>query len=202
MVTHKSVKALRDGTAKTTAATVDLLKEERRARRELAERLKALEATTSLGVGVGTVNGLARKQVDGFVDFLREQSVVGLAIGLVLGTQLKALVDSIVNNFISPLIGMLMPGQQALADKAFVVHALGKTSQPFKWGHIVTTLISFLAVAAVVYALFKLLRLERLSKKPADDKKDAKAKDDKAEAGKPAKKKVVSAAASDKKVKR
>jgi large conductance mechanosensitive channel len=201
MVASKSVKTVKASAAKTAAMTSDLLKEERRARRELATRLKVLEATAPIGAGVGAMNGMARKQVDGFVDFLREQSVVGLAIGLVLGTQMKMLVDSIVNNFISPLIGLLLPGKGALADKSFIIHAFGKVSQPFRWGQIVTTLISFVAVAAVVYALFKLLRLDRLAKKPADDKKAEKSEKDKS-ASKKAVVTKVAKTASNKKAKK
>lgn len=186
MVIEKTTHTIKSGAAKTVSATADLLAEERRARRELASRLKILESAP----GVGTVNGLARKQVNGFVDFLREQSVVGLAVGLVLGTQLKQVVDSIVNNFISPLIGLLLPGQEALVDKAFVIHAFGKTSKAFGWGQIVTTLISFIAVAAVVYAVFKILRLDRLAKKPAAPATDDKGKKDAKAAGKESSKKA------------
>src|SRR6476619_4079274 len=74
---------------------------------------------------------LAREQLDqipapkrkrpfsGFVSFVREQGVVGLAIGLVLGTQVKVLVDQIVVSFINPLLGILLPGNNALVDKTF-----------------------------------------------------------------------------------
>lgn len=116
------------------------------------QRLKALDK-----VGVG-------KQVGGFMNFLREQSVVGLAIGLVLGTQAKVLVDQLIASFINPIVGLLLPGQGTLKEKIFVVEWNGKTAQ-FGWGAFVLSLLTFVIVAAVVYYVFKGLKLDRLDKK-------------------------------------
>jgi large conductance mechanosensitive channel len=129
---------------------------ERRAARAEAkiDRLKAAVAN----------DNLVRKQVRGFVDFLREQSVVGLAIGLVLGTQAKALVDQMVKSFFDPLIGLLLPGQGSLNQKTFTL-TLGDKSATFNWGAFVISLLTFVIVAAVVYYVFKGLRLDKLDKK-------------------------------------
>lgn len=107
------------------------------------------------------------KQIHGFVDFLREQSVVGLAIGLVLGTQAKALVDQLIASFINPLVGLLLPGQGTLKDKVFTLHIAHKTGT-FGWGAFVVSILTFLVVAAVVYFVFKGLKLDKLDKKKED----------------------------------
>lgn len=167
MATNKNAKQT---SAKTSSS--ELLKEERRLARELKTRLKAIENKANVDVATN----VARRQVSGFVDFIREQSVVGLAVGLVLGTQLKQLVDSIVANFISPLLALIMPGKDALEDKAFVIHAFGKASQPFGWGKVLLTFISFVAVALLVYAVFKILRLDKLAKKQDEPKEEKKGK--------------------------
>ena len=117
-----------------------------------AEKLKRLDR-----VGVS-------RRVRGFVEFLREQSVVGLAIGLVLGTQAKALVDQLIASFINPLVGLLLPGQGTLDKKEFLVHLNGKTAA-FRWGAFAIAVLTFVIVAAVVYFTFKGLRLDRLDKK-------------------------------------
>lgn len=104
------------------------------------------------------------KQIHGFVEFLREQSVVGLAIGLVLGTQAKVLVDQLIASFINPLVGLLLPGQGTLKDKVFTFHWNDKTAT-FGWGAFVISLLTFVVVAAVVYFVFKGLKLDRLDKK-------------------------------------
>lgn len=103
-------------------------------------------------------------QLAGFMIFVREQGVVGLAIGLVLGTQVKTLVDQMVISFINPIVGLVLPGEGTLAEKAFSLSLNGKT-QDFLWGAFVSQFISFMTVAAVVYFVFKALHLEKLDKK-------------------------------------
>jgi large conductance mechanosensitive channel len=103
---------------------------------------------------------------NGFVEFLREQAVVGLAIGLVLGTQAKQIVDSLTTNFINPIVGLVTPGGGDLAKKTFVVHHGDKVGT-FGWGAFAATLIDFIIVAAVIYFVIKGLRLDKLDKKKA-----------------------------------
>jgi large conductance mechanosensitive channel len=100
----------------------------------------------------------------GFINFMREQGVVGLAIGLVLGAQIKSLVDQMVASFINPLVGLLLPGKGSLAEKSFHL-SLGFKGQDFLWGAFVAQLISFIAVAAIVYYVVKGLKLDKLDKK-------------------------------------
>lgn len=100
----------------------------------------------------------------GFVDFLREQSVVGLAIGLIIGAQTKSLADQLIASFINPLLGLVMPGKGALDQQTFVVHLNDKTAT-FAWGSFIAVLLSFMTTAAVVYFVFKFLKLDRLTKK-------------------------------------
>lgn len=105
-----------------------------------------------------------RHPFTGFIGFVREQGVVGLAIGLVLGTQVKTLVDQLVASFINPLVGLLLPGGGTLIEKKFYVRMNGK-GQDFLWGAFASQLISFITVAAIIYFVFKGLRLDKLDKK-------------------------------------
>lgn len=100
----------------------------------------------------------------GFTNFVREQGVVGLAIGFVLGVQVKSLVDQLVSSFINPMLGLLLPGQGNLAQKHFALTLNDKT-QGFAWGAFVFQLITFTLVAAIIYFVFKGLKLDRLDKK-------------------------------------
>jgi large conductance mechanosensitive channel len=133
-------------------------------RAELAEtRAKRAEATLARLKQRTSVMSQAR----GFIDFLREQSVVGLAIGLVLGTQAKALVDQLITSFINPLTGLLLPGDGTLKQKVVTMTFNGKTAQ-FGYGAFLSSLLTFLIVAAVVYYVFKGLGLDKLDKKKED----------------------------------
>jgi len=109
------------------------------------------------------------KVFGGFIDFLREQSVVGLAIGLIIGAQVKSLADQLIASFINPLVGLVLPGTGALDQKTFVLH-LNHKSAVFAWGSFMVVLLSFITTAGVVYFVFKFLKLDKLTKKK-DDKK-------------------------------
>jgi large conductance mechanosensitive channel len=95
----------------------------------------------------------------GFIDFVRERGVMGLAIGFILGGAISKTVASLVEDIINPLIGLAM-GRINLADKAFT---LGSAS--IKYGSFISAIINFTIIAAVVYFGFKILRLEKLDKK-------------------------------------
>ncbi len=130
----------------------------------------AQPATARLRRGIATIpyaertTGVVNKQLTGFVDFIREQSVVGLAIGLVMGTQIKQVVDALIASFINPLVGLLLPGKGGLDQKKIIVQWHDKTAD-FTWGSFVLTMISFTIVAAVIYFTFKALKLDKLTKK-------------------------------------
>lgn len=109
-------------------------------------------------------DGRVKRHISGFMLFVREQGVVGLAVGLVLGTQIKMLVDQIVASFINPFVGLILPGGGTLAEKTFSL-TLGNKTADFTYGAFLSTLISFLAVAAVVYFIIKGLKLDKLDKK-------------------------------------
>ncbi len=105
-----------------------------------------------------------KRQFHGFADFIREQAVLGLAVGFVLGTQVKTLVDQMVASFINPLLGLLLPGKGSLAEKHFMITWSDK-AQTFNWGAFVSQLITFLIVALVVYMIVHNLKLDKLDKK-------------------------------------
>ncbi len=102
---------------------------------------------------------IIKGKVSGFMDFIREQGVVGLAIGFVLGGAVSKTVSSLVDNIINPLVGLAM-GKVDLVDKAIVVG-----NATIKWGAFVSTIIDFVIIAAVVYFGFKALGLDKLDKK-------------------------------------
>lgn len=107
-----------------------------------------------------------KNQGDGFLTFVREQGVVGLAVGLAIGTAAGATVKDIVNQLISPLVALLTQGIDLnslkwvleKADKHHGEVAIG-------WGAIVSSIITLLATAFVVYLIVHLAKLDRADKK-------------------------------------
>jgi large conductance mechanosensitive channel len=100
----------------------------------------------------------------GFVDFIRDQGVVGLAIGIVLGTQVKTLVDSFVVAMVNPLLGLVLPGNGDLGQKALRISD-GSKLAVFAWGAFLMQLISFVIVVGIVYFVIHGLKLDKLDKK-------------------------------------
>ncbi len=98
------------------------------------------------------------EKMQGFINFIREQGVVGLAVGFILGGAVSKTVSSLVDNVVNPLIGLAL-GRVDLAEKSIT---LG--SATLKWGSFLSSVIDFLIVAAVVYFAVKCLRLDRLDK--------------------------------------
>lgn len=102
--------------------------------------------------------------MQGFVDFVREQGVVGLAVGLVLGVASKSVVDSLVANIFNPIIGLLTGGG-SLGSKAVCLN--DACTSKLGYGQVISDLLSFVIVAAVVYFVVKGLKLDKLDKKKA-----------------------------------
>jgi len=96
----------------------------------------------------------------GFLDFIRKQGVVGLAIGFILGGAVSKVVSALVEDILNPLVGLLLGGATSLTAASF---AVGPSK--FMIGHFVSILLDFAMVSAVVYFVFKRLGLERLDKK-------------------------------------
>jgi len=95
-----------------------------------------------------------------FKEFLKEYKVVGLAIGFVMGIASTALVKSLVDNVIMPLISPLVPAGKW--EEA--VLTIWKFNM--KWGAFVSELINFLIIAFVVFLIAKfIMKEEKVGKK-------------------------------------
>lgn len=94
------------------------------------------------------------KEIKGFIEFIREKGVVGLAIGFLLGGAITKLVTSLVTDIINPILGLVL-GVVGNLDDQFLV--IGKSK--IAWGSFVNNVINFLIIAFVVYYGVKLLRV-------------------------------------------
>ncbi|KKS17303.1 MAG: large-conductance mechanosensitive channel-like protein [candidate division WWE3 bacterium GW2011_GWA1_41_8] len=96
----------------------------------------------------------------GFLTFIREQGIIGLAMGFVLGGSVSKLVTSFVNDIINPIIGI---GLGKVGQLNSLVIPLGPAR--IMIGNFISVLIDFLIIAGTVYFIFKQLKLDRLDKK-------------------------------------
>lgn len=95
-----------------------------------------------------------------FKEFLNEYKVMGLAVAFIIGVAATALVQSLVNNVIMPIITPFIPGG-AWQEAKF---ALGPIV--ISWGAFLGALINFIVVAFVVFMIAKMvMKEEKVSKK-------------------------------------
>ncbi len=94
-----------------------------------------------------------------FMEFIRTQGVVGLAVGFILGRAVSDLVGSIVNDLINPIIGIALRNIGDLSALSFKILDAEVT-----YGKFISVLINLIIVALVVYFGVKKLGLDRLDK--------------------------------------
>jgi len=107
----------------------------------------------------------APKWLQGFIGFVREQGVVGVAVGLILGISIKSVADSVVTNIINPLIKMLGSGEAVTSNYACLKSVDGICQNKLAYGALFGDIMSFIIMAAVVYFMVKSLKLDKLDKK-------------------------------------
>ncbi|HEY4161203.1 MAG TPA: MscL family protein [Candidatus Saccharimonadales bacterium] len=106
---------------------------------------------------------IVREQVGGFVQFIRERAVVGVAIGFIVGLQAQTLIKQLVDSFITPFLALLLG--RDLQSRRFAVGSSGPDQVQFQWGAFVYALVDFMVVLLFIYLIVKIFKLDRLDKK-------------------------------------
>ena len=90
-----------------------------------------------------------------FRDFIAKGNVMDMAVGIIVGAAFTAIVTSLVDDLINPIISLFMGGidfggmKLALGD--------GPDAASFNYGSFINALINFLIIAFVVFMLVKLV---------------------------------------------
>lgn len=109
---------------------------------------------------MSTTKQVYTNPMKGFIEFIREQGVVGLAVGFILGGAVSKLVSALVTDLINPLLGVALGAVGGLKSASVQIG-----SATLLYGDLVSVAIDFIVVALVVYFGVKLLRLDKLEKK-------------------------------------
>ena len=80
-----------------------------------------------------------------FKEFISKYKVMGMAVAFILGIYLGTLVKALVDYLIMPIVSLAMPGVE------WELITVG----PFRIGHFIGALITFLIVAFVIFILVK-----------------------------------------------
>lgn len=80
-----------------------------------------------------------------FKDFLFRGNIVELAVAFVMGLAFAAVVNSLVNNLVMPIITAII-GKPDFRDLTFTIH-----KSVFRYGAFLTDLLQFVAIGAAVF---------------------------------------------------
>ena len=80
-----------------------------------------------------------------FRDFLLRGNIVELAVAFVMGVAFGAVINSLVNNLVMPIVAMLI-GKPDFSGLTFTIN-----DAVFRYGAFITSLITFVSIAAAVF---------------------------------------------------
>jgi large conductance mechanosensitive channel len=93
-----------------------------------------------------------------FKEFALKGNVVDLAIGVIIGGAFGAVVNSVVADILSPIIGLLTGGVDFAQMKAVIQAAdevAGKPEVAIMYGNLINAVISFFIIAFVLFLIVK-----------------------------------------------
>lgn len=97
-----------------------------------------------------------------FKEFIMRGNVLDLAIAVIIGGAFGKIVASLVNDILMPLIGALVGGSQ-FAELSSSVNGVD-----IFWGLFIQTIVDFLIVAFVIFAIVKVANRMKKAPAPAD----------------------------------
>lgn len=99
-----------------------------------------------------------------FREFIMRGNVIDLAVAVVLGVAFGAIVSSLVNDIIMPLIGIVLGG----IDFTFLMLKVGTAE--VKYGNFIQALVNFLIIAFVIFLFVRSInKIRERFKKPAPE---------------------------------
>lgn len=100
-----------------------------------------------------------------FKEFIAKGDVMSMAIGIIIGSAFTAIVTSVVNDIITPMMGLIMGG----IDFKSIMIEVGDAQ--IMVGNFLQAVINFLITAFVLFLVVKMLN--QLKRKPKEDEAPA-----------------------------
>ena len=102
-----------------------------------------------------------------FKEFISNGNVMSMAVGIIIGGAFTAIVNSLVADIITPLIGMILGGIN------FSGISITVGSAQLMVGNFIQAVIMFILTALVIFVMMKGLNKLAAKKKAADDAEEA-----------------------------
>ena len=130
------------------------------------KKAKIAKVAKKANVAPIAIAKVSESQMKEFLDFIRTQGVVGLAVGLVLGGATSVLVKSLIDNVVMPPLGLLLGSSQGIKGLTWTIGTVSGGKQAvLNYGIFLNDFINFLIIAMVVYFIIRLLKFEKIDKK-------------------------------------
>ena len=81
-----------------------------------------------------------------FLDFIKQYKILGLASAFILGLAVNALILSLSQDIITPIIGIFVPGFENIADIKLGVFGIG---------NFIAAFINFIIIALIIFLIVK-----------------------------------------------
>ncbi|HTL42106.1 MAG TPA: large conductance mechanosensitive channel protein MscL [Pseudolysinimonas sp.] len=109
----------------------------------------------------------------GFREFILRGNVIDLAVAVVIGSAFTAIVNGLVEGIFNPLISLLFNASQL--ETAGVILRGGEEPIVLSWGLVISALIKFVLIAAVVYfaLIVPMNYLKKVTQRKKDEEKPA-----------------------------
>jgi len=101
-----------------------------------------------------------------FKKFALSGDLVAVAVAFILGLAFKALVDSLVNNVVMPIVGIIV-GKPSFDDLT-----LGIGDGVIRYGLFINAIINFLIIAATLFVIVQVYERLKALRTPADKAED------------------------------
>ncbi|WP_217181913.1 large conductance mechanosensitive channel protein MscL [Streptomyces sp. AC495_CC817] len=89
----------------------------------------------------------------GFKEFISQGNVIDLAVAVVIGGAFTAIVNAVVSSIINPLVSLFF-NADSTGKIGIITEGIHGQEVTFPIGELISAIISFLAVALVVYFVF------------------------------------------------
>lgn len=96
--------------------------------------------------------------INEFKEFISRGSVVDLAVGVIIGSSFTAIVTSLVNDIVMPIIGIILGGIDFTNLRYVISEAHdGVAESAINYGTFIQNIVNFLIIAFVVFLMVKFI---------------------------------------------
>ena len=112
--------------------------------------------------------------VQEFKTFISRGNVVDMAVGVIIGSAFTKIVNSLVNDVIMPMLGVVTGGVNFADLKYVITPGTEEVAEvAVKYGQFIQNIIDFLLIAIVVFVMVKMINRMRDAAKKKEEEKPA-----------------------------